>query len=88
MVLTILEGGEIVLISSGRDTGEGIYAIDTRGGVLRSSAFNNNGGNIRLEAYGNIITGDIESLIDVNGVGDAGDIIITSRGGMIDTRPG
>ena len=56
--------------------------IDTTEGTIIS-----NGGNIQLEATGNITTGSMLSSMG-DGDGDAGDIIIESSNGSIDTTLG
>ena len=73
-----LGGGNINLTS---DRGR----IDTRAGTLNSFSVGSNGGNILLDASGNVTTANIFS--DTAG-GDAGRIILTSRNGAIDTTAG
>jgi filamentous hemagglutinin family protein len=68
-------GGRISLTSNGE--------IDTRGGAVSSSARNGNGGEIRFSANGNIRTASLDSRSPI--AGDAGQIILTSQAGIIDT---
>ncbi len=84
------DGGDISLTS---DNG----AINTSAGTLKSNAadngndsfgFSGNGGNITLKAYNDITTGNISTLIGYGGVGNAGNISLTSAAGAIDTSAG
>jgi hypothetical protein len=90
--------GNITLISrNGRidTTGGSTFA----GGALISSTANGTGGNIRLEALGNITTGSgsnsgsnpglsIGSFVGVGGAGNAGNITLISRNNGINTAAG
>lgn len=63
-------------------------SIDTSGGVIdadaRSGSPNNDGGDVTLMAFGDIITGEIQARGELSG----GDITITSQAGKIDTSAG
>ncbi|NER20776.1 MAG: filamentous hemagglutinin N-terminal domain-containing protein [Symploca sp. SIO1C2] len=60
--------------------------IDTTASNINSTSVNRNGGNITIDANSGITTGNIESF-SVNG-GNAGEIILKSDNGAIDTTAG
>jgi filamentous hemagglutinin family protein len=57
-------------------------------GELSSGAGNVKGGNITINAVGNITTGDLFSGIFVGGIGNGGTITLTSQTGSINTSAG
>lgn len=76
---TLLSGGGNITFISNNGT------IDTRGGTISSSSTLGNSGAIRLDAAGNITTGDIVSAATA---GNGGAIALQSSSGGIDTREG
>lgn len=62
--------------------------IDTSKSDVRSTTGNERGGDIKIEASGNITTDSVGSFIGIQGLqkGDGGNITITSINGKIDTK--
>ncbi len=77
-------GGDIILISENG-------AIDTSGGDVTSVARRGNAGNVLMNAFGNITTANIKSFVantGQTGLGNGGNIVLSSTTGAIDTTGG